>query len=81
MVPPARLATCAIQGPRCVGQVDIGAPHTFRYVEGWVENRQAGGANTIALRKDHDRWCCKPCVDDKRKGIDAGQTTLPWAGP
>jgi hypothetical protein len=80
MTSPAYRAPCSIQGPTCLGEVDVNAKHVFRQVIGWVESRQAGGANTVALMEPQQVWACKPCIQARRKGISPAQTTLWGSG-
>ena len=44
-----------------------------RAASGYVVNREAGGANTLALQVLGDSWLCRFCLADRRRG-------RAWAG-
>lgn len=70
-VPPAYRATCALQLPSCAGVVDTRRKGVFRRTRGWVENRQAGGAHSVALPEPQQAWACKACITLRRKGVNS----------
>lgn len=52
------------------------ATGTFQKVVGWVENRDAGGANTVALMTRYSEYACGECIDKMRHGIAPTQGSL-----
>jgi len=52
----------------CGRPVDTGHPGAYLHVEGWAPVRDAGGANTIALRKDLGGAAHGSCIDTARNG-------------
>jgi hypothetical protein len=60
----------------------VGKPH-WQKVEGWVQKRQRGGSNHIALKEHKSVYLCEPCMHlakagmmDKNSGPIEGQTSL-----
>jgi hypothetical protein len=59
----------------CGKPVETSSLGTYRYVEGWEAQRSQGGTNAIRLRKSHDRFAHKTCIDLAAKGR-LGQESL-----
>jgi hypothetical protein len=65
-----------VQCARCTRPIESTSLGVFQTVSGLVENRAAGGPNTVALIERRPEWTCGECVDRLRHGISPEQTTL-----
>lgn len=57
----------------CGVHLDTRDPGVFQRTSGWVENRTAGGANTVALNTREPVWSCGDCINRLRRGVSPDQ--------
>jgi hypothetical protein len=60
----------------CGNELDPRVAGTYKRVEGWVENRTAGGANAVTFRRDLGEYAHRFCVEQKRMAISVDQQTM-----
>lgn len=71
-IPPAHLANCAY----CGDDIDTRGFGFFQFVSGWIEQRNKGGANAIALPKRKHSFACGICIDRLRHGVPPLQMSI-----
>jgi len=71
MIREAYRATCEF----CKGDLDTGEEGVYRWVAGWVKNRDGGGGHGISCPVRSDRYAHHHCVVNAARGF-TGQTDL-----
>lgn len=71
-IPPAHLAQCHF----CSCDLDTREYGIFQFAAGWLEQRQKGGANAIALPQRKHHFACAICMDRLRHHISPDQMTI-----
>lgn len=71
-IPLSRRRLCTY----CLCTIDSNGTGVFQRASGWLENRNRGGANTIALPIRLDAYACSECIDKLRHDIPVGQSRL-----
>ena len=62
--------------PYCQQRVDPDKAGVWAKVEGWTQNRKAGGAHSVSYREEQGEYMHAECMTLRRLGIDAGQESL-----
>lgn len=60
----------------CKKEISPNATGVWRKVEGWVQNRKAGGANAVALAEPLPGFACNYCIGLARTGKNNDQGSL-----
>jgi hypothetical protein len=72
VIPRQYAASCI----HCGLEVDVRKPGVCQRAQGWLMNREQGGANAVIMVERAPVYSCKTCIELKRKGISPAQGVL-----